>query len=188
MNTANYYYLGRELHTNTKIWLEKPSWDCGWYWGFGYVQSMVGNKEPSKAKDIESHTHWDSLVNNSHKNAFDWFVDTFGKTTTDCFDNPNKDKEPKCRFTNKQLWKLCELMRSAYSLREAAEVLGRGGAHYGENPCQKTIMNKREAERINSKVLPAIFAEIGKIFDEVDKVDTPSKPIKGAGWTKPSNK
>ena len=53
MNTNDYYYLGRDIKTKRKIWLQKPSWDCGWYWGFGYVQAMKGDKEPSKAKDID---------------------------------------------------------------------------------------------------------------------------------------
>ena len=21
------------------VWLAPPSWDCGWYWGFGYIQN-----------------------------------------------------------------------------------------------------------------------------------------------------
>lgn len=188
MRTENYYYLGRDLKTKRKIWLEKPSWDCGWYWGFGYVQAMKGDKEPSKAKDIDFHTHWDSLVRDSRNNAHDWFESRFGKCTTDWLNEKRKDNEPKCRFTDAQLWKLCELMATAYTLRETAEVLGRGGAHYTTNPCAKIIKNTREVDRINSKVLPAIFAEIGKIFDEVDKVSEPSKPIQGAGWAKPSKK
>lgn len=32
-------YLGTTLD-NEKLYLSKPSWDCDWYWGFGYV----GNK------------------------------------------------------------------------------------------------------------------------------------------------
>ena len=186
MNTEQYYLVGTN-EDNQKVWLEKPKWECGWYWGFGYLQTMSGNREPSKAKDIESHTHWDSSVHDSKKNAFDWFVSQFGKTTTDIFDSPVKrEKGVKyCRFTNKQLWRLCELMDTVYTLREAAEVLGRGKSHYGENPCQDIIMSTDECDRINSKVLPAIFIEIGKIFDEADKVETPSKPIQGSGWIAP---
>jgi hypothetical protein len=35
------------------------------------------------------------------------------------------------------------------------------------------------------EIIPAIFIEIGKIFDEADKVETPSKPIQGSGWIAP---
>jgi hypothetical protein len=92
-----------------------------------------------------------------------------------------------CRFTNSQLWTLCELMETVYSLKEAAEVLGRGGSHYTTNPCADIIQNKAERDRINSEVLPAIFAEIGKLFDEVDKAEKPSKPIRGSGWQQPND-
>jgi len=182
MNTEDYYLIGKDTD-GKRVWLEKPSWDCGWYWGFGYLQTMQGNREPSKARDLESHTHWDSRVAGSHKNAHDWFIETFGEPTTDIWDNPRKTKGARyCRFTDKQVWRLCELMATAYTLKESAEVLGRGKSHYTENPCTKVIKNTREAKRINSKVLPAIFAEIGKIFDEADKAEKPSKPFQGIGW------
>lgn len=187
MNTNDYYYLGRDIKTKRKIWLQKPSWDCGWYWGFGYLQAMQGDREPSKARDIDCHTYWDSRVAESHTNAHDWFIASFGKPTTDMWGNPTTAEKgvQMCRFTDKQVWTLCELMETAYTLCETAEILGRGKSNYSENPCVKVIKNTREAKRINSKVLPAIFAEIGKIFDEADKVAEPSKPIRGAGWSEP---
>lgn len=183
MNTEDYYLIGRDCD-GKNVWLEKPSWDCGWYWGFGYLQTMCGNREPSRARDIATHTHWDSSVAASRTNAHDWFIETFGKPTTDLFGYPSEAAKGTrmCRFTDRQVWSLCELMATAYTLREAAEVLGRGKSNYSENPCVKVIKNTREAKRINSKVLPAIFAEIGKIFDEADKAEKPSKPFQGIGW------
>lgn len=29
-------YLG-ENHQGEKIYMTRPSWDCNWYWGFGYI-------------------------------------------------------------------------------------------------------------------------------------------------------
>ena len=46
------------------LWLEKHSWDCGWYWGFGYV----GNKN--------SHFHFDSLMEGTKYQASDIFAQT----------------------------------------------------------------------------------------------------------------
>lgn len=183
MNTEDYYLIGKD-NNGKRVWLEKPSWDCGWYWGFGYLQTMRFDLTPSAARDIDSHTHWNYLVAESHKNAHDWFIETFGEPTTDIWGHRRKaDKGTRmCRFTDNQVWRLCELMKTAYTLRETAEVLGRGKSNYGENPCVEVIKNTREAKRINSKVLPAIFAEIGKIFDEADKVEKPSKPFQGIGW------
>lgn len=183
MNTEDYYLIGKD-NNGKRVWLEKPSWDCGWYWGFGYLQTMRFDLTPSAARDIDSHTHWNYLVAESHKNAHDWFIETFGEPTTDIWGHPRKaDKGTRmCRFTDNQVWRLCELMKTAYTLRETAEVLGCGKSNYGENPCVEVIKNTREAKRINSKVLPAIFAEIGKIFDEADKAEKPSKPFQGIGW------
>jgi len=53
------YLLGVDTE-GQNVWLEAPSWDCGWYWGFGYVERYTNNANPSKAKDITSHTHIDS--------------------------------------------------------------------------------------------------------------------------------
>ena len=53
------YLLGVDSN-NENVWLEAPSWDCGWYWGFGYVERYTNNKNPQNARDITSHTHIDS--------------------------------------------------------------------------------------------------------------------------------
>ena len=39
-----------------KVWLEMPTFDCNWYWGFGYLETYTGS-QPSKSRDILSHTH-----------------------------------------------------------------------------------------------------------------------------------
>ena len=54
----NVYLLGKDEYDDL-IWLEHPSWDCSWYWGFGYVERYTNTKDPSRSKDITSHTHID---------------------------------------------------------------------------------------------------------------------------------
>ena len=178
MHTEDFFYLGKNTE-GRKVWLEKPSWDCGWYWGLGYLEIMEKDREPSRAKDIDTHTHWSTEVRLSKKNAYHWFTETFGMPTTDIWGK--KARYPKgtrkCRFTSDQVFALCELMESAYSLQAAAEILHTGKSHYAPNPCRETIRNSREAERINKEVLPEIFREIAKIFDEVDKKCNPSNPV-----------
>ncbi len=46
------YLLGKDSE-GISYWLEAPSWDCGWYWGFGYVETYRSNRKPSTARDIE---------------------------------------------------------------------------------------------------------------------------------------
>lgn len=112
-----------------KIYLSAPSWDCGWYWGFGYL----GNNN--------CHYHVEGVAKD--KNLWDALREHFGETLT---------------ITDEaDLWTFCELMQTFYTLKKSAEVLGRGGSHYTTNPVADVIKNEDEAKRINEKVMPAIF-------------------------------
>jgi len=101
------------------IYLSPPSWDCGWYWGFGYI----GNEN--------RHYHIDGL--NKEKNIRDAMIEHFGDSL-------------KIRLLD--VWTFAELMQTFYALKEAAEVLGRGGSHITSNPCASVIINKVEVDRI----------------------------------------
>ncbi len=125
------------INNNEKIYLSSPSWDCGWYWGFGYL----GNRN--------CHYHVDGLNAKENISLFDAFKKHFGDSLV---------------VRDSQLWTLCELFKTFYTLKETAEVLGRGGSHLTKNPCSELIVNKEEVARINSIVLPAIFEEIYKIL------------------------
>ena len=71
------YLLGADAE-GTKYWLEAPSWDCGWYYGFGYVETYTNNNYPNRSRDINSHQHFDGLfLNNPKVNAFDAFKEFF---------------------------------------------------------------------------------------------------------------
>jgi predicted CopG family antitoxin len=118
------------------IYLRAPAWDCGWYWGFGYL----GNKD--------CHYHLDGLDKN--KNLFDAIKAHFGDSLT--------------ITDEKDLWSFCELIATFYSLKETAEVLGRGGSHYTNNPVSNIIKNEAEAKRINDIVLPSIFEALQAIL------------------------
>ena len=119
------------------IFLSPPSWDCDWYWGYGYL----GNKD--------CHYHVSGLMKES--NLFDGIKGHFDSGTFIL-------KE------EKDIWTFAELFATFYSLKETAEVLGRGGSNYGFNPCKGIIENKQEVKRINEVVLPEIFKEIYKLL------------------------
>jgi hypothetical protein len=141
------YLLGKDKD-GVNYWLEAPSWSCDWYWGFGYVETYTNNENPSKARDINTHQHFCSLFFEKNKNGYDAFKNFFKDITV----------------SDKELWQLLELMKTFYSLKEAAEVLGRGGAHYATNLCAEIIKNESEVTRINEVVLPAIFTEIDNLL------------------------
>lgn len=132
------FYLGRNID-GEKIYLRAPSWDCGWYWGFGYL----GNDD--------CHYHFDGLklLKGRVVNLFDGMKNHFKHLS----------------INDKKLWKFCELMETFYTLKQAAEVLGRGGSHYTSNPCESVIKNPEEVKRINEVVMPAIFNELNTILN-----------------------
>lgn len=140
-------------HDGTYRWLEAPSWDCGWYWGFGYIEAYTNNKQPERSKDISEHTHWDSLFMNGNKNAYDAFKEFFTST-------PLSDDE---------LWELCDLMKSFYTLTGAAELFGRGYSYYTEKAKLEEVKDKDLVLRINTVMLPAIFEKIGLLFQDPEE-------------------
>ena len=140
-------YIGER--DGEKIYLSAPSWDCGWYWGFGYL----GNKN--------CHYHVDGLTKHE---SYDFDSKVWKYEFTNLFDGFKKHFGNSLIVRDSQLWTLCELFKTFYTLRETAEVLGRGGSHYTNNPCKDVIINTDEVTRINTVVLPAVFEEIYKIL------------------------
>ena len=130
-------FLGKVDGEN--IYLSAPSWDCEWYWGFGYL----GN--------ARCHYHLDGIGKNENIN----FRDALLKH----FDGDNHI------FQHDSLtWTFCELVLTAYSLKQGAELYGRGGSHMTTNPLSEMIQNHDEVKRINTQLLPAIFKQIDSVI------------------------
>lgn len=145
-NGREYFYIGVD-HNGENNYLEKHHFDCGWYWGIGYIETFTNNRCPEKSRDISSHTHFDYLFFNNRLNGFDSFNNYFIKTP----------------FTDKEKWKIIELMKTLYTLRTYSDMLYTGGSHYTSNPV-KCIKNKSEYNRINKIVIPAVNRELYKIL------------------------
>lgn len=126
-----------------KEWLEEPSWDCNWYWGFGYIETYTNNKNPEKSRDISMHTHFDSLFLNKNSNCFDAFKKHYKETT----------------LSDNEIWMLLELMNTFYMCKQWAAVLHCNGSHITESRL-KTLKNNEEWERINKIVIPEITQRI----------------------------
>lgn len=152
MNTLSNYPAKKCLGTvdGKRIFLTAPSWDCDWYWGFGYIGNNHSHYHIDGLKKIETYNRETKSLNYEFVNLYDGLKRHFG----DSFVVKN----------DKDIWTLAELFATFYALKETAEVLGRGGSHYTTNPAQALIINKDEVERINSIVLPQIFEEIYKIL------------------------
>ena len=133
------YLLGVDKQ-GKKRYLEAPSWDCDWYWGFGYIESYTNENNPTKSKDICEHTHFDILFLQGQKNAYDMFKDFFKETV----------------LTNDEIWKLCDYMHSFYTLRKAAELFNLGDSHYTSRAYSEIIKNAEMEREINQTMIPEI--------------------------------
>lgn len=142
------YLLGKNAD-GINYYLLAPSWDCGWYWGFGYVESYTNNKSPQLSRDIQHHTHFDSLFFNQNKMAFDAFKDFF-------IDTPLNDDE---------IWILCDYMKTFYTLRESAEIFGRGFSHFTGKAKLETLKNDDMLKMINEIMLPVLFEKIENMLN-----------------------
>ena len=144
-NGEKNFFLG--LNNNgDKMWLVAPSWDCGWYWGLGYIRTYQQNWRPSKARDILCSTHFDYVFPSS-----DVFIDEFNDTP----------------FTRNEKWKIYEYMKELYTLRHYADMMNRGGAHITEG--SKTLKeeqknNIKEYNRINDILIPNVWKELEAIL------------------------
>lgn len=136
-----YYLLGKDEYGD-EMWLEEASWDCGWYWGLGYVETFNSFKT-----DINSHEHYDNLF-------------LKGDLTPEKF----KSVIVETPLTDKEIWALNELMKSAYIARKYSDMLHTGGAHISSNPCKDLLQNEAEYKRINEKVIPGIMDEVYKLL------------------------
>lgn len=138
------YYFGTLKTCNERIRLSTPTFDCNWYWGFGYL----GNK-------------------NCHYHLKSYHLDRdFGEyRDISMFDAIKEDYTLCAPLQNDStLWTFCELVQTAYSLLAVAEIFSRGGSHQCKNPCQELLKNPDMYEHINFVLLPALFKEIDKLF------------------------
>lgn len=146
---SNYNKILLGYNNNEPIYLSPPSWDCGWYWGFGYLGNKNCHYHVDGLKTIEKYNFEAKAFTHKKVNLYDGFIEHFGDSL---------------QIRPSDLWTFCELMETFYTLKETAEVLGRGGSHMTSNPCKDLIINKDEVSRINNVVLPQIFEEIYKIL------------------------
>lgn len=159
------YLLGKDAD-GIRYWLEAPSWDCGWYWGFGYVETYERNAMPSVARDIDSHSHIDSSFIGKHEyydaKSKSWRLSEY---IHNIYDSPRLvDKT----FTEAEGWELSELFKQFYFLKEAAENFGRGKCHTANTSAPKWE-DKDLAKKINEVLIPGVTNRILEILSPSNK-------------------
>ena len=146
------YLLGAD-ENGTYYWLEQGRFCCGWYWGLGYAETYTNNKNPSMARDINSHNHFDSMFFNTDRCAYDVFKEFFVETT----------------LSDREVWELLELMKSLYVLRDFSDLVHKGGANYTTNPCEKLLKNKFMYRVINKIYIPALLDKVYELLTPIAK-------------------
>lgn len=142
------YLLGTRKEDKKKVWLKEATWDCGWYWGLGYVE--IYNHFYS---DILEHTHFDLLFLES--NIYTSFVEYFEETT----------------LNEKETWELLELMKTLYTLRKYADFCKRGSAWISTNIFSDELKNEDERKKINNELIPKILKRVYEILGEKENND-----------------
>ena len=135
-----------------KCWLEEGTWDCGWYWGFGYIEVYTNQNNPNASSNIRLHTHFDGRMGEHKANWFDAFKAEF----------------PKSVLSDDEIWELCDLMQSFYTLKATAELLCRGNSNLTSRglveEVSASIVNPTEVKRINETAIPAILEAVYKLL------------------------
>lgn len=142
------YYLFGKDEDGVKWYMQKATWDCGWYWGFGYLDSFTNGIRPEKSKDILGHTHLSSLMDEFKGNGVDALKHYF----------------PERVLTDDELFRFVDYAKSVYALKEAAELFGRGHSNYTEKAKIDDLAKPDWAKEINEKMIPEIDAEIEKML------------------------
>lgn len=141
-----YYLLGKDKD-GINYWLEKESWDCGWYWGFGYIETFTNNRQPTRSIDISSHQHFDGLFMN--RNMEEAFHELLVETP----------------FTKDEVYELCDYMKTFYTLREVAELFKHGYSHQTERARIESLKDNDQYDLVNKQWLPEVFKRVHQIVE-----------------------
>ena len=133
--THTYYFLGIDAN-NTEYFLEEPSWDCNWYWGFGYIETFNEN-----FTDILSHQH-----------ATDFYPEWVLKDNSILVETP---------FTEKEQWWLSEYFNQFYLFKKISEYYYVG--HTGISSVYNKHISKKKWKEINNFLKTEIIDNIIKI-------------------------
>lgn len=125
------------------IFLRRPSFDCKWYWSFGYL----GNSQ--------AHYHLNGVESDKNKHMFDKLKLHFGSSLT-----ITRDED---------LWKFCEISQTIYTLKNMAELNHIGGSHTTSNPCKDLLQNADWYRHIVEVLIPAQVDALYAILEKYHK-------------------
>ena len=75
-----------------------------------------------------------------------------------------KDYFKETVLTDNEIWILCDLMMTFYTLRKTAELFRRGYSHQTERAKIEDIQSTEQEDHINKVLLPKVFEKIAKLL------------------------
>lgn len=139
-------FFGTRKEDGRRIYISKPTFDCSWYWSFGYLGNarehyhLSSYQEKQKfIKDSEGKYH--VLTEKRNKNMVDCLSEDYDLSDT----------------IKENIWAFCELAETIYSLKEIAKIYYRGGSHYTTNPSKSILQNKEKYLNTTFEVLPELL-------------------------------
>lgn len=130
------------------VYLSKFSWDCNWYWGGGYLRFYRRNN-----RSWNCHTHFDSIFFNNSDKDNKYHIDKY------------RDMFEKSALTEEEWWRLFDLMKQFYKLKECAEVFQYGG-HMTSKGRTEDELNPFLASELNNQLKTIIIPLIYKMFEK----------------------
>ena len=162
------WYLGNLKGTTEKVYLKDFSWDCGWYWSGGYVgnDNFHCNFDGCflDAPDIRGHPLGNFVTPWTPKREYEGGerkVISNGAAVWEnlgfFLDNP--------QYTTKEWWRIKDLFKQFYRLKEAAEVFQYGGHCTSDGRSEQEI-NPEMAKAINKHIETVVIPLIRKVMDK----------------------
>lgn len=142
-----YYLLGKDSD-GKYVWLQEPTWDCGWYWGGMYLNTFTNNNNPTHSRDISSHFHFDSTFMRAPAFTKKAFEEYFEETT----------------LTVDEMWILCDYMTIYYTLKDAARLFQCGHGGLTSKAVIDGLKSEEMAAHINKVLLPELFKRIEELL------------------------
>lgn len=154
--------------TMEPVYLEDFSWDCGWYWGGGYIENRNFHTHFNgcflNTPDSRGHSlgnffdPWTKLP--AHLTALDVSIIKNGASIWESLDFFLDDAQ----YTERQWWRIKDLFKQFYALRAAAETFQYGG-HCTSDGRNDAEINKDMAAKINDHIRTVIIPEVHKVLN-----------------------
>ena len=168
MNTKTKWYLGKTKEaTPEPVYLEDFEWHCGWYWGGGYIGNNHFHAHFDGAfldvPDIQGHCLGNFVTPWTKQGDLDRNGGTVVSNGCSVWEDLGTFLND-AQYTPREWWRIKDLFKQFYTLRDAAEVFQYGG-HCTTDKRNQAELNKEMAASLNKHIETVIIPEIRKAMN-----------------------